>query len=126
MQLKENFTTAGNFVLDLKISWEPGDGQWLGALERAWSSTVGLGDGNWGPRVPLVVTWSLLETWPTATGMSADFWVYAAEYMLTNIEAAAFNWFFFSSRTCTCTNSSSTASWFREELRKSQESSLNT
>lgn len=54
VQPQENFNTAGSFVLNLKISWEPGDGQWLGTLEKARSSTVVLGDGSWGPRVPLV------------------------------------------------------------------------
>lgn len=72
-QPQEVFNTAGSFVLNLKISWEPGDGQCLGTLEKSGSSTVDLGEGHWGPRVPLVVRWGLLGTWPTAAGKSADF-----------------------------------------------------
>lgn len=73
VQPQENFNAADSFVVNLEISWEPRDGQWLSTLEKAGSSTVVLGDGSWGLRVPLVVTWGLLGTWPTATGMSADF-----------------------------------------------------
>lgn len=73
VQPQENFNTAGSFVLNLKISWEPGVGQWLGVLEKAGSSTVLLGDGSWGPRVPLALTWGLLGTGPAAAGKSADF-----------------------------------------------------
>lgn len=40
VQLQENFNTAGSFVLNLETRWEPGDGQWLGTLEKAGSRTV--------------------------------------------------------------------------------------
>lgn len=43
VQPQENFNTAGRFVLNIEIRWEPGAEQWMGMLEKTGSSP-----GRWG------------------------------------------------------------------------------